>query len=133
MDLLLAMSVFRRVVELQSFSAAARKLRMSNAAVSKHVATLEDRLRTKLLNRTTRSMSLTPAGASYYERCARILDDLDEAESEVSSSESAPTGLLRLSVPMSFGLAHVAPLVPEMLTRWPEMRLDIGRSRTPRR
>lgn len=126
MDLLLAMSVFRSVVEQKSFSAAARRLRLSNAAVSKQVAALEDRLRTRLLNRTTRSMSLTPAGAAYYERCARILDDVDEAERALSSSAGAPTGTLRVSVPMSFGLAHVAPLVPEMLAKWPEMRLDVG-------
>lgn len=126
MDLLLAMSVFRTVVELKSFSAAARKLRLSNAAVSKHVATLEDRLRTKLLHRTTRSMSLTPAGSAYFERCARILDDVDDVERSLSSSASAPAGTVRVSVPMSFGLAHVAPLVPEMLGRWPEMRLELG-------
>lgn len=126
MDLLLAMSVFRRVVELRGFSAAARSLRLSNAAVSKHVAALEDRLRTKLLNRTTRSMSLTPAGEAYYERCTRILDDVAELERALTVSSAAPTGLLRVSVPMSFGLAHVAPLLPEILSRWPEMRLELG-------
>ena len=126
MDLLLAMSVFRRVVELKSFSAAARDLRLSNAAVSKQVASLEDRLRTRLLHRTTRSMSLTPEGAAYHERCVRILDDVDDVERALSSSATAPTGTLRVSVPMSFGLAHVAPLVPELLARWPQMRLEIG-------
>lgn len=126
MDLFLAMQVFRRVAELQSFSAAARDLRLSNAAVSKHVATLEDRLRTKLILRTTRRMSLTAEGAAYYERCARVLDDLEETERSLSSAAAAPSGTLRVNAPMSFGLLHVAPLVPEVLSRWPEMRLELG-------
>jgi DNA-binding transcriptional LysR family regulator len=126
MDLLLSMQVFRRVAELQSFSAAARDLRLSNAAISKHVAALEDRLRAKLILRTTRRMSLTAEGAAYYERCARILDDLGEAERSLAGAAAAPMGALRVNAPMSFGLLHVAPLVPEMLTRWPDVRLELG-------
>ena len=124
MDVMLAMQVFRRVVELGAFSAAAKDLRLSNAAVSKHVAALEDRLSTKLLNRTTRRLSLTTAGSAYFERCARILDELAETERELSHAE--PHGVLRVNAPMSFGLLHLAPLVPEVLARWPELELDIG-------
>lgn len=124
MDLLFVMQIFRRVVELQSFSAAARDLRLSNAAVSKQVAALEDRLRTKLIHRTTRRMSLTTAGAAYYERCTRILDDVEETEREMSSSDE-PRGRLRVNAPMSFGLLHVAPLLPKLLARFSELSLDI--------
>jgi len=126
MDLFRAMRVFRRVVELKGFAAAARDLRLSNAAVSKQVAALEERLRTKLLNRTTRSLSLTASGAAYYERCARIVDDVDETERALSRSAAAPTGTLRVNAPMAFGLVHIAPHLPALLQRWPELRLDIS-------
>lgn len=126
MDVLIAMQVFRRVVELGAFSKAARDLRLSNAAVSKHVAALEDRLSTKLLHRTTRRLSLTTAGAGYFERCARLLDDLDETEQAVTQATSEPHGLLRVNAPMSFSLQHLAPLLPAFLDRWPRLKLDVG-------
>ncbi len=126
MDVLFAMQVFRRVVELGAFSAAARDLRLSNAAVSKHVAALEDRLSTKLLHRTTRSLSLTSAGSAYFERCTRLLDDLVETESALTQATSEPHGLLRVNAPMSFSLLHLSPLLPGFLERWPRLRLDVG-------
>jgi DNA-binding transcriptional LysR family regulator len=125
MDLFFAMRTFRRVAELGSFSAAARDLRLSNAAVSKHIATLEERLQTKLINRTTRRMSLTSDGAAYCERCIRILDDVDETERTLSRATGTPRGRLRVNAPMSFGLLHVGPLLPELLARWPELDLDV--------
>lgn len=126
MDRLLSMTVFRRVAELESFSAAARDLGLSNAAVSKHVAALEEHLRTRLLHRTTRRVAPTPAGAAYLERCARILDDLAEAEEQVMQSTAAPKGTLRVNVPAAFGLLHVSPLVPSLLAKWPELTLDLS-------
>jgi DNA-binding transcriptional LysR family regulator len=126
MDVLFAMQVFRRVVELGAFSAAARDLRLSNAAVSKHVAALEDRLSTKLLHRTTRSLSLTSAGSVYFERCTRLLDDLVETESALTQATSEPHGMLRINAPMSFSLLHLSPLLPGFLERWPRIRLDVG-------
>jgi DNA-binding transcriptional LysR family regulator len=125
MGLFFAMRIYRRVAELESFSAAARDLRLSNAAVSKHIAALEERLQTKLINRTTRRMSLTTDGAAYYERCARILDDVDDTERSLSRASSAPRGRLRVSAPMSFGLMHLGPLLPEVLAQWPELSLDV--------
>jgi DNA-binding transcriptional LysR family regulator len=126
MDVLVAMRVFRRVVELHAFSGAARDLRLSNAAVSKHVAALEEHLRTRLLHRTTRRLSLTTAGAAYYERCVRILDEVAETERSLSSAAAEPHGLLRVNAPMSFGLLHLSPLIPEFLARWPALALDVG-------
>lgn len=126
MDVLFGMRVFRRVVELGAFSAAARDLRLSNAVVSKHVAALEERLSTKLLHRTTRRMSLTTEGSAYFERCARILDDLEETERSLSGTSGEPHGLLRVNAPMSFGLLHLSQLIPEFLTRWPKLELDVG-------
>lgn len=126
MDLIRAMRLFRRVVELRQFSAAARELQLSNASVSKEVAALEEHLRTRLLHRTTRRITLTTAGAGYYERCVRILDEIDAAERDLSQPAATPTGTLRVNAPMAFGLLHVSPLLPEMLARWPGLNLDVS-------
>lgn len=126
MDRLLSMTVFRRVAELQSFSAAARELRLSNAAVSKHVAGLEDRLRARLLQRTTRKVSLTAAGSAYLERSARLLDELDELDQAAGQSASVPKGVLRVNAPAAFGVLHLAPLLPGVLAAHPELSLDVS-------
>lgn len=126
MDRLQSMTVFRRVAELRSFSAAARELRLSNAAVSKHVAQLEDRVQARLLHRTTRSVSLTTEGGAYLARCVRILDDLDELEQSIGRTVGAPKGMLRVNAPSAFGLMHVAPLVPNLLAAWPDLALDLS-------
>src|SRR5688500_11110720 len=102
MDLLAAMNVYRRVVELRSFSAAARDLSLSNSVVSKQVAWLESHLGARLLERTTRSLAVTPTGAAYYEKCARILDELAETEQLVRNTTGAPRGLLRVNAPVAF-------------------------------
>lgn len=126
MDRLLTMTVFRRVAELQSFSAAARDLGLSNAAVSKHVAVLEDRLRARLLQRTTRRVSTTPAGEAYLARCARILDELAELDAAVTSSTTAVVGTLRANVPSAFGLLYVAPVLAGLARAWPDLAIDLS-------
>ncbi|MGI9384954.1 MAG: LysR family transcriptional regulator [Methyloligellaceae bacterium] len=125
MDQLTAMRVFRRVVELQGFSAAARDLGLSNAAVSKNVSELEAHLGTRLLNRTTRRMSLTEPGQGYYQRCVRILEDIEDADLAMSQLQAAPRGTLRVSAPMSFGLLHLAPAIPAYLQRYSEVSVDL--------
>lgn len=126
MDKLLAMRTFRRVVELGGFSAAARDLDLSNAGVSKHVKDLEGALGTALLVRTTRKVAPTEAGRDYYERCVRILDDVEEAELALTARNTAPRGRLRVNAPMSFGLLHLAPLVASFHARCPDVRLDLS-------
>ena len=121
-----ALAVFVRVVEARSFTRAARLLRTTTSAVSKRVAELERRLGVKLLARTTRRVALTEAGSIFYERAARILAALDDAQRAVSHLASAPRGTLRLSAPVLFGERHLAPLVPAFLAANKEMRLEIS-------
>ena len=128
MDKLAAMHAFRRVIELGSFRAAARDLGRSNAAVSKQIGDLEAQLGATLIARTTRRLAPTEVGQAYYERCARILDDLTEAETAVASLLSAPRGRLRVNAPMSFGLLHLSPSLPAYMQRCP----DACRSRDER-
>jgi DNA-binding transcriptional LysR family regulator len=125
MDKLAAMHAFRRVIELGSFRAAARDLGRSNAAVSKQVSDLEAELGATLVARTTRRLALTEVGKAYYERCARLLDDLTETETAVASLQAAPRGLLRVNAPMSFGLLHLAQAMPAYIQRCPDVRVDL--------
>lgn len=122
---LMGIEVFARVVERKSFSAAARCLGLTTSAVSKQVSRLEASLGTRLLNRTTRSLSLTEAGATFYGRCVRILAEISAAEEAVGQLRERPRGTLRVSAPMSFGQLHVAPAIPEFLARYPEIRIDM--------
>jgi len=126
MDRLQWMTVFRRVAELQSFSAAARELRLSNAAVSKYIAQLEERVQTRLLHRTTRKVSLTTEGTAYLARCVRILEDVDELDQVMGNTASAPKGQLRVNAPSAFGLLHLMPLIPNFLSTWPDVSLDLS-------
>ncbi|WP_429229914.1 LysR family transcriptional regulator [Inquilinus ginsengisoli] len=119
-----AMIVFAQVVDSRSFSAAAARLGLSKSAVSKQIAKLEDRLGARLLNRTTRTLSPTDAGQDFYERCLRVVHEVEEAERAITHLSAEPRGLLRLSAPASFGREYLAPLVPEMLARWPELRIE---------
>ena len=121
-----AMAVFARVVEAGSFSAAARELALSKSAVSKQVARLEDRLGVRLLNRTTRRLSLTEAGAAFYEGCRQMLGEAEAAEAAVSHLAAAPRGTLRVNAPMSFGVLHVAPALPDFLERYPELAVEMA-------
>jgi DNA-binding transcriptional LysR family regulator len=126
MDRLETLRVFRKVADRQNFSAAARELGLSNAAVSKHIARLEADLGARLIDRTTRRMSLTEAGRAYFDRCVRILDDLAEADQAVGRLSAAPRGLLRVTAPASFGVPHLSRLMPEFMARHPELSVDLS-------
>jgi len=125
MDTLTAMKVFCSVVENDSLAGASRTLNVSPSVVSKQLSGLEDRLGVRLLNRTTRRVSLTEVGSAYYERCKRILADVDEAEIAVSQAHSAPRGLLKVTAPTTFAHRHVAPHLPEFLDRYPEVEVQL--------
>lgn len=125
MDTLISMKVFARVVEASSFAGAAKRLDMTSAMVTRHVANLEAKLGARLLNRNTRGLSLTEPGSAYYERCAQILEQIDEAENVATQATAKPTGVLRMSAPVSFGVHHLTPVLPEFLAAHPEIRLDV--------
>lgn len=125
MDRFLEMKVFAAIVEAGSFTAGADVLGMSKAAVSRHVAELEERLGVRLLHRTTRRLSPTGEGEIFHARCRELLGNLDEAEAEISSRVGEATGLLKLNVPVTFGLMHLAPLWPAFMARHPKLALDI--------
>ncbi len=118
------MAVFVRVVEAGNFSAAARELRLTPSAVSKLVGRLEDRLGARFLNRTTRRVSLTDEGRAFYQRCTPILAAIDEAERAVAESQDEPRGLLRVTVPNGLGQHHIVPLFPDLLSRYPDLRIE---------
>src|SRR5215471_2515843 len=109
MDRLLSMAVFKRVVDAGSFAGAARTFGISPEMAGNHVRALEAHLGVRLLNRTTRRLNLTEAGNGYYAHCARILAEIEEAEAEASSLQTAPRGLLRIAAPVTFGVRHIAP------------------------
>ena len=125
MDRLAALEAFAKVAETQSFSEAARRLRSSKSAVSRHVAALEADLGARLFHRTTRSLTLTEAGRDYFARTSRILADLAEANASVTQLQAAPRGRLRVNAPMSFGFLHLAPALGDFLARYPEIELDV--------
>ena len=126
MDTLTCMRTFVAVVDSEGFTAAAARLQMSKAVASKYVAQLEDHLGTRLLNRTTRRLSLTESGAAYYERCMQILADVDEAEQAAGMLTAAPRGTLRVAMPVSYGTLRIAPLLTEYLRRYPDVHLDLA-------
>jgi LysR family transcriptional regulator for bpeEF and oprC len=125
MDQLLAMRVFTRVAERGSFGQAADELDISRAAASGHVAALEKHLGVRLLNRTTRRVSLTAEGADFLRRCRRILDEVQDAEETLRGSRSKPQGLLRVDVPVAFGRYLLLPALPDFTRRYPAIDLDI--------
>ena len=128
LDRLLAMTVFVKVVEQGSFARAAERMSMSTSAVSRQVAELETHLTTRLLNRTTRRISLTESGQAYFERALHLLADLEEAEAVVSSSTVTPRGTIRLTCSTSFGVPHLAPAIGAFQALHPEVRFDISAS-----
>lgn len=128
MDRLNSMAVFVEVVNQEGFTAAARKLGLSRAQVSKSVMQLEAHLATRLLNRTTRRVSLTEIGRVYYERCVAILSDVEEIEGIAGEQTSRPYGLLRFSAPTSFGTLHLDEAIPQYLKKYPQVQISLSLS-----
>jgi len=127
-DPLQEMAVFSKVVAGGSLSAAARELGLSPAMVSRRLAALEARLGVRLVNRTTRSLRLTDEGASYYDTCARVLAEIEEADAAASAGRVEPQGALKVAMPASFGHQHLAPLIPEFAARYPKVQLALSLS-----
>ncbi len=125
-DRVTEMQVFQKVAALGSLSAAARALGMSQTMATKHVAALEGRLGVKLLHRTTRRLTVSEAGRTYLEAVEPILDDIAEADAQVSAEATEVQGTLRLNVPVSFGIREISPLLPELSRRHPALRVDLG-------
>jgi DNA-binding transcriptional LysR family regulator len=121
MDRIEAMQTFVAVADLKGFAPAARKLRLSPPAVTRLIAALEERLGTRLLQRTTRKVALTDAGVRYLERIRRILADIEEAEFAAESERTRPAGRLVVSAPVGFGRLHVSPVMSAYLKRYPEV------------
>lgn len=128
MDRFAAIRVFTQVVESGSFAKAAARLGLSTSATSRHVAELEAHLQTRLLNRTTRRVSLTESGAAYYGRAVQLLADLEEAEQEAARTAVVPRGTIRLTTSVNFGVRHLAPAIAEFLARHAEVRFDVSLS-----
>ncbi|MBA4741601.1 MAG: LysR family transcriptional regulator [Azoarcus sp.] len=131
MDRFQAMQVFARVVEANSFTRAADSLGMPRATVTTTIQNLEKRLHVRLLNRTTRKISLTPDGSAYYERCVSILADLEEAEASFVESGRGPRGRLRIDVPAAVGRMILVPMLCEFQTRYPDIELVVGMGDRP--
>jgi DNA-binding transcriptional LysR family regulator len=125
MDRFEEMRVFTAVVDAGSFVGASTALEMSKAAVSRYVGELESRLGVRLLHRTTRKLSLTPEGEVFHARCRELLGGVDEAEAEITSRSGEASGLLRINVPFSFGLLHLAPLWVQFMAQHPKVTLDV--------
>lgn len=119
------MVTFARVVEVRSFSQAARDLGASKSRISKAIARLERALAARLLNRSTRGLSLTEVGTVFFEHCRRVRDEADEAIAAVTRLHSAPRGVLKLTAPVAFGTLHVAPALSEFLGRYPDLGIDM--------
>jgi DNA-binding transcriptional LysR family regulator len=128
MDTLTSMRVFRLAVELKSFAAAARRLDMSPAMASKHVMHLERRLGSLLLNRTSRHLSLTESGSTYFEHVRHLLDELDDVESAVSQSTAAPHGTLKVSMPVWMANPDFVGVLNDYRKRYPDVVLDVDLS-----
>lgn len=126
MDQLGAMRAFIRVVQIGSFSAAAREQNTTQATISKKVAALEAKLGAKLLTRSSRELSLTQVGAQYYEKCVAIIGELDEAEARARSQVASPQGLIRITAPVVFGRQALGPIMKEFLSLYPDIKVDLA-------
>jgi LysR family transcriptional regulator, regulator for bpeEF and oprC len=122
---LTSISTFVCVGESTSLTAAAQRLQMSVSGVSKALSRLEDRLRVRLLNRTSRSITLTPEGHAYFLRCKQILSELEEAEAEITDGRAQPRGRLRIQLPRAIGKKIVVPALPSFLETYPEIAIDV--------
>jgi LysR family transcriptional regulator for bpeEF and oprC len=131
MDQIQSMRVFARVVEAGTFTKAADSLSLPKGTVTKLVQHLETRLRVKLLNRTTRRVTVTPDGAAYYERTARLLNDLDDIEASMTNAQANPSGRLRVDIGTSIARLVVIPALADFYRRYPDIQLDLGVSDRP--
>jgi DNA-binding transcriptional LysR family regulator len=125
MDRMASMAAFTKVVGAGSFSSAAREMQVSQALVTKQIQELESWLGARLLNRTTRRLSLTEIGTGFYERAARILEAVEEARNAAGALQTAPRGRLRINAPVSFGLLHLAPVITDFLQRFPDVSVEM--------
>lgn len=125
---LTSLRIFARVVELQSFSEVARRAGVTPATVSKHVSSLEAALHARLVNRTTRRLFITDAGQRLYEHCVRVLQELDEAESELAEIKGEPAGSLHVTAPLMLAMWHLSPRLPAFMKRYPKVTVDINAS-----
>src|ERR1700761_5099531 len=125
MDRLTSLTAFVRVVDAGGFSAAGRKLNMSTTMVSNHVQSLEDRLGVRLLNRTTRKVSLTEVGQAYYARCIQILSDIEQADDIAGALQSVPRGTLRIYTNTHI-VQFLSPVVAEFLASYPGVKVDLA-------
>lgn len=119
------MGIFARVAEAKSFSGAARRLGLSKSLVSKEVSRLEKALGARLLHRTTRQLSLTEFGAAFYEHCARVVQEAEEAELLVDRLHASPRGVLKCTAPVAFATLHIARALPEFLAQYPDVEIDL--------
>lgn len=126
MDKLNSMTIFVEVVKNDGFTAAANKIGLSRAQISKSVMQLETHLGTRLLNRTTRRISLTEAGRIYYERCKAILHDIEEIEEIAGEQTTKPHGTLSLSAPTSFGILHLKDALPAYIKQYPQVQISLS-------
>lgn len=126
MENLTDIAVFVQVVDSGSFTAAAERLELTRSVISKYVSRLEDRLKVRLLNRTTRRLSLTEAGQIFYERSQHGLGEIEAAKAEVAKLQATPRGRLKINAPMSFGILHIAPALAEFQLQNPEVQLDMN-------
>lgn len=125
MDRLLQLEVFARTAELGSLSKAAEALRMSNAAVSRHLSALEERLSVRLIERNTRRLWLTEAGHEFHQRCSILLNELAEAEDAISARALSPKGVLRVTSSLSFATVYLAPMLPAFRAAYPNLDIQI--------
>jgi len=131
MDKFSAMQAFVRVVEAGTFTKAADSMHLPKATVTRLIQDLEKELDTKLLNRTTRKVTVTVDGASYYEQACRLLDEVHELEASMSRAKASPRGKLKVDVPSSLGLAVIIPALPDFYARYPDIQLQLGVSDRP--
>lgn len=126
MDKFSAMQAFVRVVEAGTFSKAAESMAMPKPTITRLIQTLEKELDTKLLNRTTRKVTVTADGAAYYERASQLLGEMDELEASMSRAKASPRGRLKVDIPASLGLAVIIPALPDFYARYPDIQLELG-------
>jgi len=126
MNLFSNLELFVKTIEVGNFSALGRQLHMAPSSISRQINTLEEDLGVRLLQRTTRSISLTEAGQIYFERVSKILGDLEEAQLAITQLQANPRGVLRLNIAIPFGERNIVPLIPEFLAQYPDLKIDLA-------